>query len=73
MVGKKHSSIISDLGFYQVMVMWSDHMITDFAFNMRFTITTIEKRTGLNPSSQFSLKFNQKFKGGLVQGTREWC
>lgn len=73
MVGKKHSSIISDPGFYQVMSMWSDHLITGFAFNMRFTIITMEKRTGLNPSNQFSLEFNQKFKGELVQGTREWC
>lgn len=71
MVRNKHSSIISDPGFYQVMSMWSEHMITDFAFNMRFTITTMEKRTGLNPSNQFSLEFDQKLKEDLVQETRE--
>lgn len=45
-----HGSIIPDPGFDQVISMQSDHMIVNFAFNLSFTITILERKDWVEPS-----------------------
>lgn len=54
-----HGSKISNRGFDQVMSILSDHLITNFTFNLRLTITIIAWKDWVEPLKSIF------FRGGL--------